>query len=236
MHNLIHSSMPRYNYKGKIVAITGGSNGIGCALGMLFAKKGSRVFSLDVVPPKEPPQGISFIKTDVTNSRQIKRAFQKIGGKVDIVVNNAGIMRRGEIFDSNEKDWDDLFRVNVKGYWLVLKTAQRVLKENAHILFISSVHGVELPKNPALYGLTKKAVFALAEIIGFTYPRYKIKIIAPGPIATSMSKAGRTKAEYEKRRVHQEQPEQLCERICALIDSNHTQLLYSSRTSSYFFK
>jgi 3-oxoacyl-[acyl-carrier protein] reductase len=227
-----------YNYKGKIAVITGGSNGIGLALGMLFSKKGARVFSLDAVPPKKQAQGVQFIKADVTNSGQIKRAFQKIGGngKVDILVNNAGIMRRGEIFDSPEKDWDDLFRLNLKGYWLVAKAAQGVLKKNAHLLFISSVHGVNLPKNPALYGLTKKAVCALAEIIARTYPRYRIKIIAPGPIATSMSKTGRTTAEYKKRLAQQEQPEQLCERICALIGSRHTQLLYSWRTSSYSFK
>ena len=228
--------MPRYNYKGKIIAVTGGSNGIGYALSMLFAKKGARVFSLDIVPPKELLQGITFIKADVTKGRHIKRAFQKIGGPVDMLVNNAGIMRRGRIFDSSEKDWDDLFRVNVKGYWLVAKTAQSVLNKNAYILFISSVHGTDLPKNPAIYGLTKKTVFALAESIALAYPRYQIKIIAPGPVNTNMSKMGRTKAEYKKRLTQQERPEKLCEKICALIDSRHTQLLSIRRTSSYALK
>ena len=196
------------------------------------------MFSFDVTAPQNSSHGIVFIKADVRNAAQLQRGFQKIGGTVDLLVNNAGIMRRGKIFESSEKDWDDLFAVNAKGYWLVTKTAQKFLKPRAQILFMSSMHGLSLPEDPALYGITKRMIISLAEVVALTYPRYRIKIVAPGPVDTAMSKAGRTKAEFEKRNreIQQIKPEVFCKKILALIESDHTELFYNSRASSYSYR
>src|SRR6266542_3914972 len=122
------------NLSGKTVLITGGSNGIGLALAALLRGKGCQVYSLDRMAPAEPVQGVQTLQDDVTREDDVRRALRDIAGPIDVLINNAGIMRRGTLLESSTDDFDALFGVNVKGPWLVLKEARPLLRDDAMIV------------------------------------------------------------------------------------------------------
>jgi 2-keto-3-deoxy-L-fuconate dehydrogenase len=104
--------------------ITGGSSGIGLALAKLLAQRENEVYSLDVQEPLEKQAEVRHIHTDVSNSTAVRSALNKIGDGISLLVNNAGIIGRGDLFDSSEEVFDLLFKVNVKGSWLMIKEAR----------------------------------------------------------------------------------------------------------------
>ena len=219
----------------KTALITGGGSGIGLSIAQKLAQSGANVFSWSLTSPKEKIENINFARVDITKSEEIKSALKNINEPIGILVNNAGIMRRGSIFESSEQDWDDCFSVNLKGQWLVTKYAMAHLLKDASIVFISSIHGISLPENPALYGMAKKGVIDMAGIIQKTYPNFKIKTVCPGPINTRLVEQGRSKKELKafQKTVKREQPEAMAEKIIELIKSDYTKLFFNE--GSYHF-
>src|SRR5258705_3257429 len=111
------------SYENQVAVVTGGSKGIGGATSQAFLSEGAKVAVLDLEPP--PFSGdasrLLFVKTDVAKSDQVKIAFDKIMssfGGVDVLVNNAGIQRYGDVVDTPEEVWDQIIGVNLKSYYL----------------------------------------------------------------------------------------------------------------------
>lgn len=213
----------------KTVLITGGSGGIGFTLAKALIAKGARVYSFDIHKPKERMANFTHITVDITQPAQIKRGFQKIKSPIDILINNAGIMRRGEIFESSVEDFDLLFGINLRGSWLMLKCAQPHMRKRPVVVQMSSRHGQQLPQDPALYGLTKRCVKDLAELVQATHPAWDIKIVCPGPIDTPLTWVGVGAKERMQKRKLVRPPEHLVEKIIALLESGKKRLLFDSR-------
>ena len=133
--------------KQRMAVVTGGEQGLGFALSELLLSEGFKVFSFDLKKSSSRDNKF-FLKVDVSDEKQVIGAFKKISS-VDVLINNAGIMRRSSTFNSSVKDFDLLFDVNVKGAWLVTKHALHKLNKNARVLMISSRHS-SLPNNPGL--------------------------------------------------------------------------------------
>lgn len=217
------------------VLITGGSSGIGYETAKLLNEHNFRVYSLDLNLPKEKVSGITYLRANVTSSNEIQSAIKTIKGKLDILINNAGIMHRGTLLGSSEEDFDALIAVNIKGPWLILKHTQPLLTKDATLIQISSRHAITLPINPALYALTKMALVDLSRLLGAAYPDYKVKLAFLGPVDTPLSRTGKTNKALKELKLHGSKPKDIAALLLRFISSTKSKLLYDGRTHTYSF-
>ncbi len=183
----------------KNVLITGGSRGIGKACAYAFSKEGYRVF-LNYNKSEEEAEKIKNdigaipIKADISDVEQIKKMYDFIHknyGKIDVLVNNAGISQVKMFTDITEKDWDNMFNVNVKGMFFVTKefVKDMISAKEGKIINISSMWGVTGGSCEVHYSAAKAAV------IGFTKSLAKelgpsgitVNCVSPGVIDTDMN-------------------------------------------------
>lgn len=215
--------------KNKTVLITGGSGGIGFTLARALIAKGARVYSFDIHKPKERIANFTHITVDITRQEQIKRGFQKIKTPIDILINNAGIMRRGTILESSVEDFDLLFSIHIRGAWLMLKYGAPHLSAKPTVVQISSRHGQILTADPALYGLAKRWVKDMAELAQITHPAWKVNIVCPGPIDTPLTWTGVSSKERPKKRKLVRQPEHLVAKIIAMLGSDKKMIVFDPK-------
>jgi 2-keto-3-deoxy-L-fuconate dehydrogenase len=217
--------------------ITGGSSGIGLALAKLLAQNKSEVYSLDVQEPLETVANVRNIQTDVSDSKAVRAALQKIGNGISLLVNNAGIIGRGDLFDSSEEVFDLLFRVNVKGSWLMIKEARPYFAPNPLILEMSSGHALNPPKNPGVYTWTKQSLASLVENLRLHYPEFRVKAMYPGPVATPMSSIdGNNRPDGDGEDVVHHSAEYVAEKIIELIYSDKKNLLFDAPSWDYILE
>ncbi|MEW5796108.1 MAG: 3-oxoacyl-[acyl-carrier-protein] reductase [Candidatus Zixiibacteriota bacterium] len=190
------------NFSGKVALITGSARGIGLAIARKFSEAGASVVLCDVdeagvQQAAQSLPGIAMgIKTNVTSQDDISRLLDtavKEFGRIDVVVNNAGITRDTLMIRMDEKDWDLVLDINLKGAFLVTKAAARIMMKQRYgrIVNISSVVGLTGNAGQANYsaskaglvGLTKSAAKELASR-GIT-----VNAVAPGFIETEMTRA-----------------------------------------------
>ena len=124
-----------FDLKNKTAVVTGSGSGIGKAVALLLAKQGANVHLLDLNPDgiKATAEEIKNNKgnaweqpCDVTNQQQVNLLFEKIG-KVDILVNSAGVSHVGNIENTSSDDMDRLYQVNVKGVYHCLQAAVKIM-------------------------------------------------------------------------------------------------------------
>jgi len=222
--------------KGKTILLTGGSSGIGYALAKAFAKKGCHVYSFDRDLPKDPIDGVTSTQVDIRNCKQIEDALEGVQKPIDILINNAGVMRRGTIFETTEEEFDLLFGVHLKGAWLMLKCAKPHLAENATIIQMSSRHGPALPINPGIYALTKNAAQDLVDIVARTYPEYSVKTLYPGPVDTPLTYHGSTEEDMERKKKIMRSPEFVAEKTIELLETDKDELIFDPETKEYLLR
>jgi NAD(P)-dependent dehydrogenase (short-subunit alcohol dehydrogenase family) len=192
--------MPRLG--GRVALITGAGSGIGRATAELFAAEGAAVALVDVRPEaaERVAEGIVAsggralaLLADVVASTEIEAAVTRAAaewGRLDIVVNNAGVEARGSIVDADEGDWDRCFAVNVKGTFLCSRAAVPHLTQcgGGSIVNQASVAGLVAVPGLAAYCGAKGAVIALTRSMAVDLaPRgVRVNAICPGTVATPM--------------------------------------------------
>jgi NADP-dependent 3-hydroxy acid dehydrogenase YdfG len=188
--------------RGRVVVITGASSGLGeaaarllCAEGasvVLGARRADRLKSLADESNRIGGKAL-VVTTDVTRREQVKKlvdaAVQKFG-RVDVMINNAGIMPRAPLERLTIDDWDRMIDVNIKGVLYGIAAALPHMKQqkSGHMIFVSSVAGHKIGPDFAVYAATKHAVRALAEGFRQEVKPYNIRttIISPGAVATEL--------------------------------------------------
>lgn len=184
----------------KTVIVTGSARGIGRVIAERFASLGANLVISDV--DLEQAESVAGeiggsaigLKADVTNQEDINNLFErtiKEFGQIDIVVNNAGITKDGLLIRMHEKDWDMVLDINLKGAFLVTKSAAKLMMKQRYgrIVNISSVVGLTGNAGQANYAASK------AGLIGLTRSTAKelgvrgitVNAVAPGFIATDMT-------------------------------------------------
>src|SRR5918996_2902952 len=188
---------------GKVALISGGARGQGAAEARLFVREGSSVVFGDVrddegkqVEAEIEAAGAKapYVHLDVTSEADWSAAVATAVGtyrKLDVLVNNAGILFRSKIEETTEADWDRIMAVNVKGVFLGTKAAIPAMRQvgGGSIINISSTAGlVGSPGETAAYTATKGAVrlFTKATAIQHASDGIRCNSVHPGPIVTDM--------------------------------------------------
>ncbi len=184
--------------KEKVVLVTGGTRGIGRAIAERFAELGSTVYITGTNEERTlktaEEMGVNGLKMNVTDREEVKEGINVIlekEGKIDILINNAGITRDTLFLRMKEEDWDSVIDTNLNGVFNVTKAVvpSMVKKRSGVIISISSVIGFTGNVGQANYASTKAA------LVGFTKSLAKelggrgirVNCVAPGYITTDMT-------------------------------------------------
>ena len=176
------------------ILITGGSRGIGAAAVELFSQRGDAVYFLyeknhDAAQAVAAKTGAKAICCDVADGESVRRAFAAIGD-VDVLICNAGIAHFGLMRMLDEKTWDRIFDVNVKGIFNCVNAAMPgfLKKQSGCIITVSSMWGQVGASCEAAYSATKGAIIALTKALAKELGPSGIRVncVAPGVILTDM--------------------------------------------------
>jgi NAD(P)-dependent dehydrogenase (short-subunit alcohol dehydrogenase family) len=192
---------------GKVAIITGAGQGIGREYAMLFAREGARVVVNDAgfdtadnsvslaerVADQIRAAGGDAIWTtdeigDSAAANRLVAAAVESYGHVDVLVNNAGILRDRTILKMTDAEWDDVLRVHLTGSFTCLRAAAREMKERGcggRIINISSSSGLLGNFGQANYGAAKAGIHALTRIAAEEFAKYHITVNAIAPLAAT---------------------------------------------------
>lgn len=189
------------NIRGKVVAITGASSGIGEATALLLAAQGAKVVlgarrhdRLEALTTRIDKAGgeAVYLVTDVIKREDLVNLVnlaELTYGKLDVIVNNAGIAHLSRIDDLQVEDWLDMIDVNLKGVLFGIAAALPVFKKQGfgHIINIISTSGIKIVANQGVYAGTKNAVRTIAEALRQeSGGKYRVTGISPGFVQTEL--------------------------------------------------
>jgi len=198
--------------KNKVIIVTGSSRGIGKEVAILLAENGAKVIINYSNSKEEANKTVDSItknggtalavKADVSQKDQVTHLFDETienFGKVDVLINNAGIMNNKFLKDHTQEDFTKLFDVNVRGLFNTLQEASSKLADNGIIInFSSSTTKLMLPKY-ALYSSTKAAVEQMTRVFSKEIKRgISVNAIAPGATATELFTEGKSEEMIEE--------------------------------------
>jgi len=182
---------------GKVALITGASSGIGLAMAKLFAAEGAKVVmsARDAKKLNEAAKEVKgeklLVCADVTKASDVKNLFEKAVarfGRIDIAIANAGYGVFGEVAEFDEKDWDGVIAVNLKGVFLCCREAMRVMKKqkSGYIITISSTSGKESFAEGGAYCASKFGVRGFSQCLAEEAKKHdvRVSVICPGAVDT----------------------------------------------------
>lgn len=189
---------------GRTAVVTGGGRGIGLAIGRRFAQNGDAVVLLDLDPgvaeaakkiAEETGVTVKGLTCDVTDGAQVKETFAAIAdefGSVDILINNAGVLRDNLIHKMSEDDWDTVMGVHLKGAYLCAKAAQTYMvpKRYGKIVNLSSTSSLG-NRGQLNYSTAKAGLQGFTRTLALDLGKFSINVncIAPGFIDTEMTRS-----------------------------------------------
>ena len=199
--------------KDKVAIVTGGTKGIGRAISLLFAEEGARVvanFSKDVEAAevlineaKSKRLNLGLFKADVTQFDQVKEMVEQVFaeyGRIDVLVNNVGLIRDNFLMLMNDDDWDSLLKNNLTSLFYCCKTVIRKMipQRNGKIINISSISGILGTAGQTSYAATKGGMISFTKSLARELGSFNIHVnaVAPGLIESDViSKMPKDKVE-----------------------------------------
>lgn len=203
-------------FAGRIVAVTGGGQGIGRSLVRFFAEEGAVVYFADIDAEagreceeevRSDGGNVSFSEVDVSQPDEVKNWMAHIGresGALDVLCNNAGIMVSRPVEELTVEEWNRVLGVNLTGAFLCAKYGVPLLRRGKHpsILHIASTRALMSEPHTEAYSASKGGLLALTHALAISLgPRIRVNAISPGWIDVTP---------WRKRSIRQ--PEELTER------------------------
>ncbi len=186
-----------FSIKDKVAVITGGVSGIGLATAKRFANAGAMVILADLQDGADLAKSLNgkFIQTDVSDEKQVKSLMEKTFeafGKIDILINNAGVNANyAKLVDSDKKDYNLTHNVNTLGVVFGIKHAAPFMQEGGSIINISSVAGKQGVAYLAPYVASKYAIVGITQTAAIELGDRGIRVnaICPSSVDTPMARA-----------------------------------------------
>ncbi|MFC3215713.1 SDR family oxidoreductase [Novosphingobium panipatense] len=192
-----------HNVAGKIVLITGASSGIGEATARLLASDGAKVVlgarrtdRLDRLVEEIRAQGgvAEAIKLDVTDrasTESFANAALDTHGRIDVIVNDAGVMPLSPMASLKVDEWDRMVDVNIKGVLYGIAAVLPIMnaQESGHIINVASIGGLTVTPTAAVYCATKFAVRAISEGLRQENDKIRVTIVSPGVVESELAES-----------------------------------------------
>lgn len=190
---------------GKSAIVTGAGRGIGAAIAFSLAQYGADVTIIDIDHLDEAENTVKkikalgrkgiVIKADISDYKDAANVVDNVikeFGRLDFLVNNAGINRDGVIWKMTEDQWDQVIDINLKGYFNYLRAVAPIFREqqSGKIVNISSINGLRGKFGQANYSASKAGIIGLTKTLAKELGKYNICVnaVAPGLIETDMMK------------------------------------------------
>ncbi|MDB5743676.1 MAG: short-chain dehydrogenase/reductase [Polaromonas sp.] len=206
-----------FGLSGRVCLVTGGAHGIGEACVRRFAREDAKVLIADVDDARghalAAELGGLYVSCDVGDKAQVDALVARTlatHGRIDVLVNNAGIFRAADFLDVTEADFDAVLRTNLKGAFLVGQAVARAMAQagKGSIVNMSSVNGVLAIPTIASYNVSKGGINQLTRVMALALADKGIRVnaVAPGTIATELAARAVLTSEDAKARIMSRTP------------------------------
>jgi len=186
----------------KVAIITGAGSGIGRTTALLFSEEGAKVVVVDIdkargqdtvdIITRKGREAI-LVPTDITDPSQVKSMVTKVieaYGRMNILVNNAGIYVQGDIISTNEEQWDKIIAVNLRAAFLCCKYCipQMIKSGGGVVINVSSEAGIVAIKNQVAYNVSKAGLISLTKSVAVDFASQNIRAncVCPGTTETPL--------------------------------------------------
>lgn len=216
--------MVNVSLENKVVIVTGAAKGIGRAIALKMAEAGCQGLVINDLRIDEYAESLAkeaqaygvnvlLMAGDMSNEEDVKKLIDittEKWNRLDVMINNAGIAKANNLFDTSTKDWDQVISVNMRSAFLGMKYAAAYMKDHGggSIINMGSIAGITGGSTSPDYGASKAGILALTKYGAKFLAKYGIRVnaLAPGTINTEMIKRNFEKLE----------PEELQERLSAI--------------------
>jgi NAD(P)-dependent dehydrogenase (short-subunit alcohol dehydrogenase family) len=192
------SSLICFGLAGRVCVVTGGAQGIGAACIRRFAREGAHLVIADIDDLRgtalADELGGLYVHCDVGDKAQVDALVARVlavHGRIDVLVNNAGIFRAADFLDVTEEDFDAVLRINLKGAFLVGQAVARSMAAagKGSIINMSSVNGTLAIPTIASYNVSKGGINQLTRVMALALADRGVRVnaVAPGTIATELA-------------------------------------------------
>lgn len=210
-------SLPDFSLAGKVALVTGSRRGIGKTIALAFAEAGADVALCDLVLEDGQLQSVAqeirnlgrrslFVRADTRQKKDIDDLVEKVIGelgRIDTLVNNAGVSINSPILDMGEEDWDRTLDINLKGYFLCSQAVGRrmVQQKSGTIINLASQFAFRVTAGMGAYSISKAGVAMLTRVLALELGKFAIRAnaIAPGMVKTEINRSRRSDSELLKR-------------------------------------
>jgi NAD(P)-dependent dehydrogenase (short-subunit alcohol dehydrogenase family) len=185
---------------GKVAIVTGAASGIGLGIAQLFVKEGAKVVFSDIDESGKAAADVAgenalFIQCDISDTESVKNLIAKTLealGTINILVNNAGIVRQNPISETTDEEWNAVINTNLKGPFLLTREVLPTFEKNGQgkIVNTASIAGIIGYENLSSYCASKGGIIAMTRALALEFAPKKINVncICPGAIKTGMTK------------------------------------------------